>query len=459
MMFRGTIRGIHFVGIGGIGMSGIAEVLLTQGFRVTGSDIKAGQAVRRLRRLGAEIHIGHRPENIGDADVVVRSTAVQVDNPEIQAALKRMVPVIRRAEMLAELMRLKHGIAVAGTHGKTTITSMLATCLGAGEFDPTIVIGGRLDSLGGTNARLGSGDYLVAEADESDGSFLYLSPAVALVSNIDREHLDHHGTMESLKQTFLDFIRKVPFYGFAVLCIDHPVVQAMVPDVGRRVVTYGFAKTAMYRPDNVVVEGLKASFDLYRNDDLLGRVTLGMPGRHNVCNAVGAIAVSLELGMDFEPVARSLDGFTGVRRRFTVCGETAGITVVDDYGHHPVEIEATLSAAEEAFPRSRVIAVFQPHRFSRVQDLYDDFCSAFNQADQVVVCPVYAAGEQPIDGISHLSIADDMRRRGHRGVESVNSLDEAEAYVAGLAETGDVIITLGAGNVNSICEPLLERLE
>lgn len=458
MMFRGTIRGIHFVGIGGIGMSGIAEVLITQGFRVTGSDIKAGQSVRRLRKLGAEIFIGHDENNIGDADVVVRSTAVSTSNPEIEEARRRMVPVIRRAEMLAELMRLKHGIAVAGTHGKTTITSMLATCLGAGSFDPTIVIGGRLDSLGGTNARLGSGDYLVAEADESDGSFLYLSPAVALVSNIDKEHLDHHGTMDALKKTFLDFIRKVPFYGFAVLCIDHPVVQSMVPEVGRRVVTYGFAKTAMYRPSDVVNTGLKTQFNLYRQDECLGQISMDMPGRHNVCNAVGAMAVAMELGMNFKDVAKSLDGFTGVRRRFTVRGDAGGVTVVDDYGHHPVEIEATLSAADEAFPKSRVIAVFQPHRYSRVSDLYDEFCTAFNQAEHVVVCPVYAAGESPIEGVSHQGIADDMRRRGHRGVHAVDSLDQAEEYILGIAESGDVVITLGAGNVNAICDPLLERM-
>jgi UDP-N-acetylmuramate--alanine ligase len=458
MMFRDTISGIHFVGIGGIGMSGIAEVLLTQGFRVTGSDIKEADSIRRLRKLGAVIHIGHDPSHIGEADVVVRSTAVQLDNPEIQEARRRMVPVIRRAEMLAELMRLKHGIAIAGTHGKTTITSMLATCLAAGDFDPTVVIGGRRASRRGTNARLGSGEYLVAEADESDGSFLYLAPAVALVSNVDREHLEHHGTMEQLKQTFVDFIRKVPFYGFAVLCIDHPVVQAMVPNVGRRVVTYGFAKTAMYRADHVETDGLRTRFDVFHNKTCLGQIELGMPGRHNVCNAVGAIAVSMELGMAFEQVAASLHGFCGIRRRFTVRGEQGGVTVVDDYGHHPVEIQATLSAAEDAFPRSRILAVFQPHRYSRVQDLYDDFCAAFNRAGRVIVCPIYAAGEAPLEGLHHETMAADMRRRGHRGVQAVSSLDEAVELVAGLAQPGDVVVTLGAGNVNEVCDPLLERL-
>jgi UDP-N-acetylmuramate--alanine ligase len=356
------------------------------------------------------------------------------------------------------LMRLKHGIAVAGTHGKTTITSMLAICLGAGGFDPTIVIGGRLDSLGGTNARLGTGDYLVAEADESDGSFMYLSPAVALVSNVDREHLDHHGTMDALKQTFLDFIRKVPFYGFAVLCIDHPVVQTMVPHVGRRVVTYGFAKTAMYRAANMHHDGLKTTFDVYCSDQHLGLVSLGMPGRHNVTNAVGAIAVAMELGIDFDTLTASLDGFSGLRRRFTVRGVAGGVTVVDDYAHHPVEIEATLAAAEEAFPDAKLVAVFQPHRYSRVHDLYEAFCTAFNGATHVVVCPVYAAGESAIDGIDHQTIADDIRRRGHRGVVGVASLEEAELVVASLVGPTDVVITLGAGNVNAICDPLLERL-
>jgi UDP-N-acetylmuramate--alanine ligase len=428
-MFRGKVRTVHFVGIGGIGMSGIAEVLLTQGFAVTGSDLRAGPAVLRLRQLGATVHIGHSPDNIGPADVVVRSTAVKLDNPEVMAAREAYIPVIRRAEMLAELMRLKYGIAVAGTHGKTTTTSMLATCLAAGGLDPTIVIGGRLDSLGGTNARLGAGDYLVAEADESDGSFLYLAPTVALVSNIDPEHLDHYGDFAALERIFLEFVRKVPFYGFAVLCMDHPVVAGLIPRIERRVVTYGFSRQADYRASHVRPSGLQTTFDVHRHDEVLGEITLGMPGRHNVTNAVGAVATAMELNVPFAVVSEALRDFTGVQRRFTWVGEQAGVQVIDDYAHHPVEIEATLEAAESAYPDSRVIAVFQPHRYSRVNDLFDEFCNAFNRADVVVVCPVYAAGEQPIDAL------------------------------AGSVRPGDVVITLGAGNVNRVCSALLERLQ
>jgi len=454
-MFRGKIRTIHFVGIGGIGMSGIAEVLLTLGFTVTGSDLKRGEAVQRLEGLGATVFIGHDPDQIGEADVVVRSTAVGEDNVEVRAARERLVPVIRRAEMLAELMRLKHGIAVAGTHGKTTTTSMLATCLGAGGLDPTIVIGGRVDSLGGSNARLGQGDYLVAEADESDGSFLHLAPTVALVTNVDPEHLDHHGSFEQLRSTFLDFVRKVPFYGFAVLCTDHPVVQAMIPEVERRVVTYGFARHADYRASRVRTEGLRTTFRVHYRELLLGDVSLGMPGDHNVANALGAIAAAMELEVAFTTVREALDGFTGVRRRFTVRGEVSGAVLVDDYGHHPVEIEATLQAAETAFPDRRLVAVFQPHRYSRVQHLWDAFCAAFNRASEVVVCPVYPAGEAPIPGIDHHHLGQALRDRGHRGVVVVDDLDAAASHLRATVGETDCVVTLGAGNVNKVCDALL----
>ncbi|MFT7522045.1 MAG: UDP-N-acetylmuramate--alanine ligase [Kiritimatiellia bacterium] len=458
MMFRGKIRTLHFVGIGGIGMSGIAEVLLTQGFTVTGSDLRRGDAVSRLEGLGATVHIGHRSDNVGQADVVVRSTAVKMDNIEVRTARQRLIPVIRRAEMLAELMRLKHGIAIAGTHGKTTITSMLATCLAAGDLDPTVVIGGRLDSLGGTNARLGQGDYLVAEADESDGSFMHLSPAVALISNIDPEHLDHHGTFEALRTTFLDFVRKVPFYGFAVMCVDHPVVASLIPSVERRVVTYGFSRSADYRASTVRTAGLHTSFKVHHQDRLLGEVALGMPGKHNVANALGAIACALELEVPFSVVQKALHGFTGLQRRFTVRGDVAGVLIVDDYGHHPVEIEATLEAAEEAFPERRVVAVFQPHRYSRVRDLWSEFCSAFNRAAEVVVCPVYRAGEEAIEGIDHHALGREMHDRGHRGVVVVDDLDKAAEHLALTVREGDVVITLGAGNVNTVCTPLIAAL-
>lgn len=458
MMFRGKIRTIHFVGIGGIGMSGIAEVLLTQGFVVTGSDLARGASVQRLEKLGATVHIGHAPENVGQADVVVRSTAVGPDNVEIVEARRRFVPVIRRAEMLAELMRLKHGIAIAGTHGKTTTTSMLATVLYAGGLDPTVVIGGRLDSLGGTNARLGQGDYLVAEADESDGSFLHLAPAVGLVTNVDPEHLDHHGDFDTLRRTFLDFVRKVPFYGFAVLCADHPVVQSMIPEIERRVVTYGFAQHADYRASAVRTAGLHTSFRVHHHDRLLGEVSLGMPGEHNVSNALGALAIALELEVPFEVAQRALDGFTGVQRRFTVRGDQGGVLVVDDYGHHPVEIEATLQAAQAAFPDRRLIAVFQPHRFSRVASLWDAFCAAFNRSTEVIVCPVYRAGEVPIEGVDHQSLGRAMRERGHRGVRVVDDLDGALAALVDNCAPGDIVITLGAGDVNKVIDPLLREL-
>ncbi len=457
-MFRGKVRVIHFIGIGGIGMSGIAEVLLTLDFGVTGSDLKDSPTVARLRGLGAVVHLGHDPSHVGEADVVVRSTAVGVDNPEVRAALDRGVPVIRRAEMLAELMRLKYGIAVAGTHGKTTTTSMLAACLAAGGLDPTVVIGGRVDSLGGTNAKLGAGEYLVAEADESDGTFNELSPTVTLVTNIDPEHLDHHHSVENLEQAFADFANRVPFYGFSVLCVDHPRVQELVTKVRRRVVTYGFARHADIRASMASVDGLQTRFTVHRGVEVLGDITLAMPGHHNVANATGAVAVALELAIPFEAIEHGLHQFSGIQRRFTVVGEPGGVLLVDDYAHHPVEIEATLQAAEAAFPERRLVAVFQPHRFTRVRDLYGDFCSAFNRASDVVVCPVYAAGEAPIPGIDHDHIAAEMRDRGHRGTRAVDSLDAAVELIAGELRTGDVVISLGAGNVNQVVNTLHERL-
>ena len=458
-MFRGKVRTIHFVGIGGIGMSGIAEVLLTLGFCVTGSDLAAGRQVRHLRKLGATIHIGHDTANIGDADVVVRSTAVKADNPEVVAANSQMIPVIRRAEMLAELMRLKYGIAVGGSHGKTTTTSMLATCAAAGGLDPTVVIGGRLDSLGGTNARLGAGEYLVAEADESDGSFLLLSPTVAIITNIDPEHLDHYGTVEALEATFVEFANRVPFYGFSVLCHDHPTVQRLIPRVRRRVVTYGFARQADYRASGVASEGLVTRFTVSQRGEELGEIALGMPGFHNVSNAMASIATAMELNIPFQAVREALDGFTGVDRRFTVRGEQGGVLVVDDYGHHPVEIEATLAAAESSFPTRRIIAVFQPHRFSRFEALWAEFCGSFNRADVVVVTPVYRAGETPVPGIDHERFARALRDRGHRDAIAVEDLDAAADWLRNHTHPGDVVLTLGAGNVNSLCEPLLEALQ
>jgi UDP-N-acetylmuramate--alanine ligase len=454
MMFRGKVRQIHFVGIGGIGMSGIAEVLLNLGYQVTGSDMKVGASVRRLRKLGAIVHIGHAPENLGDSDVLVKSTAVGMENPEVQAALDAHVPVIRRAEMLAELMRMKHGIAVAGTHGKTTTTSMLATVIAEAGLDPTVVIGGRLNAIG-TNARLGRGDWIVAEADESDGSFLLLDPTVAVVTNIDPEHLEHYGSMSALVDTFVTFANKVPFYGFAVVCLDHPVIQDILPRLRRRVVTYGLNRQADYRAEDLRFEGLNAHFSVYKGEERQGEITLGMPGAHNVQNALASIATAMEMDISFDLVVKGINAFEGVERRFTVRGEVGGAIVVDDYGHHPVEIQATLEGAVAGFPDRRIVAVFQPHRYSRVKDLHADFCRCFNRADHVVVCPIYAAGEVPIEGVDHHSLLDGIKRHGHRSVVAVESLEEAAAHLREQLDANSLIVTLGAGNVNQVCSSLL----
>ena len=453
-MFRGKVRQIHFVGIGGTGMNGIAEVLLNLGFQVSGSDLRAGASVQRLRRLGATVHIGHAAENIEGADVVVKSTAVGLDNVEVREAALRHIPVIRRAEMLAELMRMKYGVAVAGTHGKTTTTSMLATVMGEAGLDPTIVIGGKLNAID-SNARMGEGDFLVAEADESDGSFMVLSPTVAVITNIDPEHLDHYGSFETLKETFVAFANKVPFFGFAVVCVDHPVVQEILPRLNRRVITYGTSRQADLRAENVRRDGLTTVFDVARGDEVLGPVTLRMPGEHNVLNALATLATALELDIPFEAAARGVGAFDGVQRRFTVRADVDGVLIVDDYGHHPVEIAATLQGAREGFPGRRVIGVFQPHRYSRIRDLHSDFCRAFNAADHVVVTPVYAAGEEAIE---LPDMAEGLVAHGHRSVQSVADLDGAVQHLLQMVQPGDIVITLGAGNVNRVCDDLAAAL-
>jgi UDP-N-acetylmuramate--alanine ligase len=456
-MFRGKVRQVHLVGIGGTGMCGIAEVLLNLGFEVSGSDLRESEVVRRLRSLGARVAIGHAPENVAGADVVVRSTAVKPSNVEVQAAVQHAIPVIRRAEMLAELMRMKHGIAAAGTHGKTTVTSMLATCLHAAKLDPTVIIGGRLDRFG-SNAQHGAGPYLVAEADESDGSFMLLAPTVAVITNVDPEHLEHYGSFEKLVDTFVDFANKVPFYGYAVLCLDHPVVQEMLPRIRRRVVTYGLSVQADYRGEELGYDAFESRFAVWRGEERLGEIGLGMPGVHNVSNALASIATAVELDIPFEIAAAALEGFTGVQRRFTLRGEAAGRLVVDDYGHHPEEIDATLGAARRGFPERRVVAVFQPHRFSRLSRLRAEFSRCFNQADEVVVCPVYRAGEEPIEGLDHRIMAQEIRAHGHRSVHAVDSLDQAVEHLVQTGREGDIVLTLGAGDVNRVCGDLLERL-
>jgi len=455
-MFLGT-RKIHFVGVGGIGMSGIAEVLSNLGYEVSGSDIKRGATVVRLEGLGVRVFIGHDGGNVAGCQVVVRSSAVNADNPEILAARDQGIPVIPRAEMLAELMRMKHGLAVAGSHGKTTTTSLLAGIFEAGGIDPTIVVGGKLNSVG-TNAVLGRGEWMVAEADESDGSFLHLSPTIAIVTNIDPEHLDHYGTVEALHDSFLTFINKIPFYGAAVLCLDHPAIQQLLPQVTKRYVTYGFSSQAEFRATAVEVGDGSSRFDVTRGSEFLGPVELRIPGRHNVLNALAAIASSMEAGIPFPVIQLALQRFEGVQRRFTVRGLVRGVTVVDDYAHHPAEIRATLGAARESYGR-RIVAIWQPHRYSRVADLRDDFMRAFNDCALLLVLPVYAAGEAPLEELDGPSLARDLKHHGHKGVVYCADPAVALEIVRREARKGDVVITLGAGDVTVLSHRITDELD
>jgi UDP-N-acetylmuramate--alanine ligase len=449
---------IHFVGIGGIGMSGIAEVMHNLGYRVQGSDIAEGPSVERLRARGITVHVGHRAENVEGVAVVVTSTAVRRTNPEVAAALEARVPVVRRAEMLAELMRLKSTVAVAGTHGKTTTTSMIATLLDAGGIDPTVINGGIIEQYG-SNARLGDSDWMVVEADESDGSFLRLDGTIAVVTNIDPEHLDHYGDFEGVKRAFVEFIHNVPFYGAAVLCVDHPVVQAVIGSVrDRKVVTYGFSLQADICGVNVRSAEGGNTFDVIvrqrgLEDRRIEGVHLPMPGRHNVQNALAAIAVAIEMGCSDEVIRTGFARFGGVRRRFTKVGSVTlaegNVTVIDDYAHHPVEIRAVLAAAREAVAASggRVIAVAQPHRYSRLGDLMDDFQSCFDDADIAYVAPVYPAGEEPIPGVDHDALVAGMKARGHRAARAIAGADALAEVLAGEIQPGDLVVCLGAGDI------------
>jgi UDP-N-acetylmuramate--alanine ligase len=457
-LFRGRVRRVHFVGIGGIGMSGIAEVLLDMGFEVHGSDLKESETTKRLANKGAVIRTGHREDNVDAADVVVTSSAVKVENPEVRRARALGVPVIPRAEMLAELMRLKHGIAVAGSHGKTTTTSLVAALLNEGQLDPTVIIGGKVNQLG-SNAKVGRGDCLVAEADESDGSFLRLTPTIAVVTNLDLEHVDHYtGGLAELSAAFLSFINKVPFYGLCVLCIDDENVQALLPNVERRHVTYGRSRQADWQATNVVLEGLSSVFDVKHRGQALGQVRLNLVGAHNVLNALAAIACGAELGLDFAVMQRALASFQGVQRRFTHKGEQKGVLVVDDYGHHPAEIKATLAAARAAYPDRRIVTLFQPHRYTRTAALKDDFARCFNDADVVFVAPVYAAGEAPIEGATGQAIAEAATRHGHKDARAVASLDDGVNQLAAIVRPNDLVITQGAGDITHCGPTLLERL-
>ncbi|MGJ5004200.1 UDP-N-acetylmuramate--L-alanine ligase [Bradyrhizobium sp. HKCCYLRH2060] len=443
---------IHFVGIGGIGMSGIAEVLCNLGYTVQGSDASDNANVARLREKGITVSVGHKAENVAGADVVVVSTAIKRDNPELMAARAQRIPVVRRAEMLAELMRLKSCVAIAGTHGKTTTTSMVAALLDAGGLDPTVINGGIINAYG-TNARLGAGEWMVVEADESDGTFLKLPADVAIVTNVDPEHLDHFKTFEAVQDAFRAFVENVPFYGFAVMCIDHPVVQALVGKIeDRRIITYGVNPQADVRLVDLAPMGGGSSFKVVFRDRKSGEtheiadIALPMPGRHNASNATAAIAVARELGLSDEAIRKAIAGFGGVKRRFTRTGDWNGVTVIDDYGHHPVEIAAVLKAARES-TNGKVVAVVQPHRYTRLQSLFEEFCTCFNDADAVVVADVYPAGEAPIEGIDRDHFVLGLRAHGHRDVVPLPKAADLARIVKDLAKPGDLVVCLGAGNI------------
>ncbi len=454
----GKAKQIHLVGIGGIGMSGIAELLLNLGYAVTGSDLKDTPVTRRLSRLGGKIFAGHRKENIEGADVVVYSSAVSPENPEIIESRERAIPVIPRAEMLAELMRLKYGISVAGAHGKTTTTTMIASILTSGNLDPTVVIGGRLDIWGGSNAKLGQGMFLVAESDESDGSFMLLSPTIAVVTNIDYEHMDFYRDMDALRKTFVDFINKIPFYGLAVVCLDNDEIQGVIPRLRKRCLTYGLSSQADLRARDIEMGKFQVSFETLFQGKTLGRITVGMPGEHNVLNALAAICVGLELDIPIEDIGKGLLNLGGLYRRFQLKGEARGITILDDYGHHPTEIAATLAAARGCWPDNRLIVVFQPHRYTRTQLLYDRFVIGFNHADVLVVAPLYSAGESPLPGVNAEWLCRGIKEHGHKEVVLCESHDHILDFLEKTVREGDVVLTLGAGDIYHVGEELLKRL-
>jgi len=458
----GRTRIIHFVGVGGIGMSGIAELLANLGYEVTGSDARRSDVTDRLEQLGVRVWAGHAAEHVGDADVVVTSSAIRSGNPEVGEAKRRHIPVIPRAEMLAELMRLRYGIAIAGAHGKTTTTSMVAIVLERAGLDPTAVIGGKLSAFG-SNARLGRGDYMVVEADESDRSFLKLSPTIALITNLDREHMESYGSWENLQQAFVEFANKVPFYGAVVACADDRSVRDLIPQLTRRVITYGFDRSvANIAGEDMRLEAFGSACDvvMQRRDTApakLGRLRLNVPGRHNLLNALGAVAVSLEAGVTFERIAAALEEFRGADRRFQMRGEEQGVMVVDDYGHHPTEIAAVIAAARAGIDR-RVVVVFQPHRYSRTSQLLPEFGAALAAADEVVLTDIYAAGEDPIPGVTIDGVADAVRAAGRCPVHVVTDLQALPAAVAALARSGDLVITLGAGSIGNVGDRVLDEL-
>jgi len=445
------------IGIGGSGMSGIAEVLLNLGHRVSGSDIKHSAATKRLETLGASIHYGHDRKHVQDVDVVVYSSAVTKENPEVKAAEEKMIPLIPRAEMLAELMRMKYGIAVAGSHGKTTTTSLVATVLAEGGTDPTAIIGGKLNAYG-SNAKLGQGDFLVAEADESDGSFLKLSPTITVLTNIDTDHLDYYRDLESLRSTFAEFINKVPFYGVSILCLDDVNVQNLIPRLKKRYITYGFNTQAEYQAKDLTFEGLQTRFQILHQGENIGEFVLKIPGIHNVQNALAAVAVGREVALGGEAIRRGIEAFKGIERRFQVHGEVDEIMVVDDYGHHPTEIKATLEAMKQVWQDRRVLVVYQPHRFTRTQILFNEFLTAFYQADHLVLTDIYPAGEHSIEGITSKALLQGIREHGHKSVIYLPDFGEVIKHLIDEARPGDVVLTLGAGDVWRVATDLVQRL-
>lgn len=454
----GKTKHIHFIGIGGIGMSGIAELLMNLGYEVSGSDLKETAITRRLTSLGGQVFKGHKDQQVEGADVVVYSSAVRPENPEIVEAKERGIPVIPRAEMLAELMRLKYGIAVAGAHGKTTTTSMLASILTCGGLDPTIVIGGRLDIWGGSNVKLGQGDILVAEADESDGSFLALSPTIAVITNIDQEHMEHYGNMEAIRDTFVTFINRIPFYGAAILCLDNEELQGIIPRLKKKILTYGMTSQADLQARNLKRDAFNVCFEAVFYGRSIGEIVVAMPGEHNVLNALAATAVGLELELDIDMIKEGLKNLGGLSRRFEIKGEKHGILQIDDYGHHPAEITATLKATRECWPERRVVVVFQPHRHTRTRDLFDRFVVSFNDADILIVTDIYSAGEELVEGVSAESLVQGIKDHGHRDVILCPAQEDVVSTLIRVVKPGDLVVTLGAGDIYKAGERFLQAL-
>lgn len=455
-MFLGKTQRIHFIGIGGSGMSGIAEVLINQGYEVSGSDPSSNRATDYLKSLGADIRHSHSAENVLDKHVVVVSSAISDDNVEVRTAREHSIPVIPRAEMLAELMRMKHGITIAGTHGKTTTTSLVATVLAAGGLDPTVIIGGRIKSMGG-HAKLGQSQYLIAEADESDGSFLKLSPTLAVVTTLDEEHMDFYQTLQNMKDAFLQFLNKIPFYGAAFLCLDDVNLQSLLPGIKKRTITYGLKSQADYTAKNISVKGLKTYFTVYYRDKKLGEILSGALGRHNVCNTLAAVAVGMELNMDFPTIANSLENFSGVQRRFEILKQSESLIIVDDYAHHPVEIQATLLTAKEVWPDRRLVVIFQPHRYSRTKHLMESFFSAFNDADQLLLLDIYPAGEKEIEDVHSQRLAEGVKEYGHKNVEYIGGTESVIPQLQKMLKPGDVVMALGAGNIGELSHKLVSH--